>query len=325
MARMAILNVFADTLFQLFEGPPLRRLGEQRAVNLLGRVAAGAADHDFVFLRVPFQEGAGADEKPAQDLGRHGDLEIWPCAVSLEQAIRTRNTTTVMGAPGIRSVVPCERMQGLIAGILLIAFCLPAHGQDPQATEIRGLPPRATPGDYQAHTQAGEITIGAEFAGHAVPTPQGPLSTEDYVVVETGVFGPPGARLKLSQEDFSLRINGRKTPLPSQPYALVFNSLKDPDYVPPDAAPSASKSKTSLTGGGGGGDSNAPPAPVRIPIEVQRAMQQRVQKAAMPEGDRALPLAGLVFFPYSGAAKGIRSIELIYTGPAGKAVFALRP
>ena len=218
-------------------------------------------------------------------------------------------------------------MQRLIAGALLTAFCLGAQGQDPPATEVRGLPARATPGDYQAQAQAGAITIGAEFAGHSVPTPQGPLSTDEYVVVEAGMFGPPQARLKLSPEDFSLRINGRKTPLPSQPYALVFKSLQDPDYVPPDAAPSASKSKTSLTGGGGGGggDSNAPPAPVRIPIEVQRAMQQRVQKAAIPEGDRALPLAGLIFFPYSGGTKGIRSIELIYTGPAGKATFALRP
>ena len=77
------------------------------------------------------------------------------------------------------------------------------------------------------------MTVAAEFTGHAVPTLQGTLSTEDYVVVETGLFGAPGARTKLSAEDFSLRINGKKTPLPSQPYGLVVGSVKDPEWEPP--------------------------------------------------------------------------------------------
>jgi hypothetical protein len=54
-------------------------------------------------------------------------------------------------------------------------------------------------------------------------------------------------------------------------------------------------------------------------------MAQRVQKATLPKGDRALPLAGLIFFQYRGAAKGIHSVELIYDGPAGKATLALQP
>jgi hypothetical protein len=109
---------------------------------------------------------------------------------------------------------------------------------------------------------------------------------------------------------------------------LVVGSLKDPEWVPPEPPPS--KSKTSLGGGGGGGrgdqgDSNAPPAPVHIPIGVQRAMAQRVQKASLPEGDRALPLAGLIFFQYRGRTKSIRSIELVYAGAAGKATLTLQP
>jgi hypothetical protein len=44
----------------------------------------------------------------------------------------------------------------------------------------------------------------------------------------------------------------------------------------------------------------------------------------LPEGDRALPAAGLIFFQYGGREKSIRSIELIYTGPAGKATVALQ-
>ena len=51
----------------------------------------------------------------------------------------------------------------------------------------------------------------------------------------------------------------------------------------------------------------------------------RETSAALPEGDRALPQAGLLFFEYRGKTQGIRSIELIYDGPAGKATLKLQP
>ena len=187
------------------------------------------------------------------------------------------------------------------------------------------MPPRATPADYQAQAQAGGMTIVADFVGHFVPTPQGNLTTDSYVVVETGMFGPPEAQIKLFLGDFSLRINGKKTALPALPYGMVTKSLKDPDWEPPAGAASSSKSKTSVNTGGGGSQDKDPPAPVHIPIEVQRAMEQRTQKASLPEGDRTVPVAGLIFFQYSGSTQSIRSIELIYNGSAGKATLELRP
>jgi hypothetical protein len=217
-------------------------------------------------------------------------------------------------------------MRALAALTVVGALYLCAHALDAQTKEIRGLPPRATPEDYQAHAAAGTVTIAAEFLEHAVPTAQGPLSTEAYVVVEAAIFGQPDAGIKVSLENFSLRINGKNEPLSSQPFGLVGKSLKDPEFEPPAAA--SSKTKTSVNSSGGGaaqGESNAPPAPVHIPIEVQRSMQQRVQKAALPEGDRTLPVAGLLFFRYSGKATSIRSVDLIYNGPAGKATLELQP
>ena len=211
-------------------------------------------------------------------------------------------------------------------GFLIAATCLCVEGQDTRSkdaqVEAKGLPPRAAPADYQAQAQAGTVTVAAEFKGHSVPTFEGPLSTEDYVVIETGLFGPPGARINLSIDDFALRINGKKTPLPSQPYGLVVGSLKDPEWVPPE--PAASKSKTGLSAGGQG-EAGPPPAPVKIPIGLQRAMAQRVQRAALPQGDRSLPQAGLIFFQYRGKTQGIREIELIYAGPDGKATLTLQP
>jgi hypothetical protein len=219
---------------------------------------------------------------------------------------------------------------------LITALCLYASGQstpspqNPPAAPSKGLasqrsegiPPRATPGDYQAQGPAGTLTVAAEFLGHSVPTPQGTFTTEDYVAVEAALFGPPEARLKMSFDAFSIRINEKKTALPSQPFGAIFRSLKDPEWSPPDQEDS--KSKTSLSTGGQGNKSD-PPAPVHMPLELQRAMEQHVQKVALPEGDRALPQAGLIFFPYRGKATGIHSIELTYAGPTGKATLTLQP
>jgi hypothetical protein len=213
--------------------------------------------------------------------------------------------------------------------VLIPALCLCAQGQntpskDTQVNEAKGIPPRATPADYQAQAPAGTVTVAAEFVGHSVPTPEGTtFTTDDYVAIETALFGPPGARLKISFDEFSLRINAKKMPLPSQPFGMVFRSLKDPEWE--QTIPVESKSKSSFGTGGKGGQGDSPPAPVHMPIALQRAMEQRVQKASLPEGDRALPQAGLIFFPYRGKVEGIHSIELTYTGPAGKATLTLQP
>jgi hypothetical protein len=198
--------------------------------------------------------------------------------------------------------------------------------KDPPVVEGKGLPPRASAADYSAHVQAGAVTIGADFTGHNATTQEGILTTEDYVVVEAGVFGPPGARLMLSVDDFSLRINGAKKILPRQPYDLVAKSLKDPDYVEPSSNKSGKTVVNSGGGGQNGADPNAPPpALIPVPFETKRGWQLRGKRDSMQIGDRALPQAGLLFFPYSSGTKGIRSIELIYSGPAGKATLPIHP
>jgi hypothetical protein len=219
----------------------------------------------------------------------------------------------------------------LKSGIWIIALCLCARGQTAPSTpapvnEAKGMPPRATSAEYPAHAQVGAVTIAAEFTGHGIGTPQGALTTEDYVVVEVGFFGAGEARAKVAIDDFSLRINGKKAAMPGQPYGVVLSSVKDPEWVAPgDPAP---KSKGGVSGGGGGGgqgQSNDPPVVPKMTFAERRAMEQKVQKATLPEGDRALPVAGLIFFQYRGKTQGIKSLELIYDGPAGKATLALQP
>ena len=208
---------------------------------------------------------------------------------------------------------------------LLSAFAFSALGvaaQDSgnQTGESKGLPPRAAPGDYQAQGKVGSVTIAAEFVAHSVPTPDAIYNSDDYVVVEIGLFGP--SPVNIAPSNFSLRINGTKKPLSAQPYELAFKTMMDPDWQPPKQE---DKSKTSFGTGGQGGQDSGPPPPVHMPLEVRRPMEQRVTRAAMLEGEQPLPRAGLVFFEYHGKAKNIHSVDLIYSGAAGNATIALHP
>lgn len=189
----------------------------------------------------------------------------------------------------------------------------------PHPVEITGMPPRSAATDYVAHVQVGDFTLAAEFAGHNVPSPEDPLTTDDYVVVEAAVYGPDGKKLNLSPGQFSLRINDRK-PSPAVTFVVVASSLKDPEWVPPDQ-PKA-KSKTSF---GGGGEDDSTKLPPKVPIELRRKMMQYIEVNSLPEGEHILPQAGLLFFPYRSKTENIHSMDLIYSGPAGKVTLALQP
>lgn len=198
------------------------------------------------------------------------------------------------------------------------------QAQAPVSAEPKGMPPRASATDYQAQAQAGNVTIAAEFMGHGVPTPDAVYSSEEYVVVEVGFFGPPDARLKLNSADFTLRINGKKkTPLPTVPTEFVLKSLKDPNWEPPPQPDT--KSKSGINTGGGGQQDNTPPPPPKMPMELRHVMNTHVQHAVLLEGDRTLPQAGLIFFAYHGKPESIHTIQLIYSGAAGSATLNLHP
>jgi len=224
-----------------------------------------------------------------------------------------------------------------IGAALIAVFCLYPQGpvtpgKEPPAETPKetkpigavGLPPRVAPTDYQASGKAGAITIAADFVQHSVPTQEQLLTTEDYVVVEVGLYGAPDARAQISRDDFSLRINNnKKTILHAQSFVVVLSSLKDPEWVAPEEK-EAKKSSTSIGTGGGNDQGNLPPV-IHVPIELQRAMALHTQKASLPEGDRALPQAGLLFFPYRGRAEKIRDVTLYYSGAAGKLTLDLQP
>jgi hypothetical protein len=203
-------------------------------------------------------------------------------------------------------------------------------GTPPPASDIgKGLPPRVASTDYQGQARAGAFSIGAEFMGHSVPSGERAYMTEEYLVVETGLYGAAGAHLTLTVSDFSLRVttggkNGKplKTvTLDGVPFGAVLRSLKDPEWEQ-QAASETKKEKEDQTQKAKPGD--IPPNPKRMPFEMIRPMQLQVRKAVLPEGDRELPQAGLIFFESRIREENIRSVELLYKGPAGEATLVLQ-
>jgi hypothetical protein len=229
----------------------------------------------------------------------------------------------------MRYLLPYRTFGG-IAAVSAALLCQGASGQTaPAAAKVAPTieapvdAPRSSPNDYQGHAVTGAVTIGAEFTGHTIVTPLASFTTEDYVTVDVGFFGQAGSHLRLSHEDFSLRINGKKA-LPSQIYLSMYKSLKDPEYVPPEEE----KKKDNGDAGVpivGQSPSDRNPQWHPIPFDVEHRMEVRVEKASLPEGDRALPAAGLLFFAYRGRDNSVTSVELVYDGPAGRAILALHP
>jgi hypothetical protein len=216
--------------------------------------------------------------------------------------------------------------RGLRNSLWLSALCLYAQDSKPAApqfnpNDVPRMSPRENVNDYQAHARIGPVNIGAEFRRHVVPTAQGEFSNEDYAMVEVAFFGAAGQKLKISTGDFSLRINGKKALL-SMPFGKAFENLKDPEWQPPEAP---KPKEGSLSTGGGGNNNDPPPPPPHMPFPLVRIMEVKVEKAALQEGERTLPEAGVLFFPYRGQSDKIKTVELMYSGPAGKATLTLQP
>lgn len=199
---------------------------------------------------------------------------------------------------------------------------------------VAGQPvPKTKPADYPVHVQMDSVILAAEYLVHSLPTERGTLFAKDYLVVEAAFFGPRLSRLKLSPDQFTLRINGRGTPLTTQLPGLVASSIQFPNSdgggfsaggsigvgdgtvaVGPRSAPSQFP--------GDGNDRTSQPT-LTVQKEQEDKVEYRVQNASLPEGEQSLPRSGLLYFSWHGKTKNIRSLELFYDGPMGKSVLKL--
>jgi len=189
--------------------------------------------------------------------------------------------------------------------------------------------------EYPVHATTAAFDIGAEYMVHSIPTEDGNLFANDYLVVEVAVY-PTHGLVNMSAERFTLRLNGKKSVLYTQSPGMVAGSLKYPDW---DGV------QPRLTGNVGVGDGqiliNGPPQVARFPGDpaerrVPRpttdpnktdeatppkpeamSIDEKIARAALPEGQLRSPKKGALFFPFKGKTKSIRSVELLYEDEAG--------
>lgn len=207
-----------------------------------------------------------------------------------------------------------------------------------------GLEPRKDAGEYPASARTETLAIGAEYLVHSLSASGQTWFVPDYLIVEVAAFPLAKGEFALNAGNFSLRINGKKTPILPQTPGIVAASLKYPDWE--------ERSRVEAGAGVGGADvilgrpqpverfpgDTRPgrqrlPAPPRAPdqenpsgLDKPRPVSagEAVQEAALPEGNFRGPIAGYLYFAYKGKLKSIRSLELLYSGPAGPASLQLR-
>lgn len=191
--------------------------------------------------------------------------------------------------------------------------------------------------DYPAKLVAGPVTFGIENLGPGVPSPSGSIYLDQHIAIEVSAYSNGKAkRVALNSGHFTLRINGAKTLIPADTPGAVAASVKYPDWV----------SRGRLEGTAGVGDAGVifgrPRSVERFPGDPRTQQQdggvnrvprvespvgqqapemstdEIIQRAALPEGDVALPASGCLFFPFHGKMKKIKKLELVYDGPLGR-------
>ena len=212
-------------------------------------------------------------------------------------------------------------------------------GLGAQLVGAEGTAPRAKAAEYRTHGELTKVSIGAEYLVHSFSGRNHTFVARDYLVVEVAVYPGP-EMVSVRNGHFTLRVNGKKQTLFPQPPGFVAASLKYPDW---ERRPSLEASAGPVVMGRQErverfpGDPRAEqtrlPRPPRAPEEESRsgldsAPQARadevVVEAALPEVETKLPVSGYLYFAFRGKTKSIRLLELIYDGPAGRAILRLQ-
>lgn len=204
-----------------------------------------------------------------------------------------------------------------------------------------GPAPRNSASEYPVHATLASASIGAEYLVRSIPSRGRVFFSPDYLVLEVGVYPATGQTIKIVLEHFALRMNGKKETIAPQSPGFIAAGFKYPDW----------ERRRGLETSAGVGDSTVilgrpqprsrfpgdptpsqtrlppvPRAPEREPA-VEREEPARAEnvvvEAALAEVETPSPRAGYLYFPFKGKTKSIRSLELIYRGPAGTATMKL--
>ncbi len=210
-----------------------------------------------------------------------------------------------------------------------LAVCLPAETDVKKAAS-----------DYPVHAELAQGAIAAEYLVRSLPARGRTFMARDHLIVEVALFPPKGEKLAVALSQFSLRIN-KKERIAAQGPEFLAASFKYPDW----------EMRPRLEGIAGVNDggvvvgrpqpaerfpgdprpaqSRLPPQP-RAPetqptVEQAPAVQPEdaVMQLALRDGEITTARSGYLYFPFKGKTRSLRSVELLYQGPAGSAALRL--
>lgn len=184
--------------------------------------------------------------------------------------------------------------------------------------------------DYQVHTQAKNVAIGAEYTVHSFSRGEQMFIANDYLVVEVALFPPKGTAFDVQRGDFSLRIN-KKEPLDAAEPRYVVADMEHPEWKPQRDGLHAEGAADLGNIGVAINPPQANPNPIpgsrtagpSPPVEIPKDNPSGVSKqqvdpsalllaTALEEGQHHAPVSGFVYFPFRGNLKSIKTLELLY-------------
>jgi hypothetical protein len=202
---------------------------------------------------------------------------------------------------------------------------------------LAGTEPRAEAAAYEAHATLAQGELGAEYLSRTVGAGNVSAYIGKYVAVEVALFPAKGTAYAVASGHFRLRINRAGRELSAQPAGIVASTIENPQY----------ERQGGLETGGGYGPADVvfgkprrterfPGDPdARRPGDNRNSSKQTgepsseadakvIREAALYEGTISSATSGVLYFAFGGKLKDVRSIELLYDGPAGKAVLKLK-
>ena len=186
--------------------------------------------------------------------------------------------------------------------------------------------------DYEAHAQAKNIALGADYTVHSYSRGELMYIAKDYLVVEVALFPAKGASIDVQPSEFAMRLNDKTEIWPSAPN-LVVADMHHPEFQPagPVAQVAGGINGHDVIIGGPPQDHPFPGATVptspnplpRPPLEIPKDNPSGVKaepvdpyellmETALEEGQHHASISGFLYFRFRGNIKSIKTLELVY-------------
>jgi len=184
---------------------------------------------------------------------------------------------------------------------------------------IAGLPVRSDIGDYPVQTQDRGVQLAAEVLASDQVKNLFSTDLSKYLVVEVAVW--PKTELDVSAIDFSLRVDGSRSPIrPGSARTIAGvnqrrSLAKSGDVLLyPTVGVNTGSWGTGTNVGVGVGTGGGRPGPASTDRD-RDTMEQELEERGLPEGVTGKPVAGYLFFPLAGDRA--KSYELSFEPEGG--------